>query len=79
VGIDVAQRELLRQCADGERLGSLKNELIHRQRYTTRAEAGASIREHIEIFYNRKRRYSRLGNIAPARFVEQFNRKLRTA
>jgi transposase InsO family protein len=36
----------------------------------TRAEAEAAIQEYIEIFYNRKRRHSRRGNFAPARFVE---------
>ncbi|HGJ9107932.1 TPA: IS3 family transposase, partial [Pseudomonas aeruginosa] len=41
--------------------GSLKNELVHHQRYATRAQAEASIREYIEIFYNRQRRHSRLG------------------
>ena len=45
----------------------------------SRAQAEASIQEYIEIFYNRQRRHSRLGNIAPARFAEQFNRKLRAA
>lgn len=54
--------------------GSLKNELVHHQRYATRAEAEASIREYVEIFYNRQRRHSRLGNIAPARFAENFSK-----
>lgn len=53
--------------------GSLKNELVHHQRYATRANAQASIREFIEIFYNRQRRHSRLGYISPARFAEKFN------
>jgi len=46
--------------------GSLKNELVHHCRYATRADAAASIKEYIEIFYNRQRRHSRLGNLAPA-------------
>ena len=46
--------------------GSLKNELVNHCRYATRAEAEASIREYIEIFYNRQRRHSRLGYISPA-------------
>lgn len=54
--------------------GSLKNELVHHHRFDTRAKAEASIREYIEIFYNRQRRHSRLGNIAPARFAEAFNK-----
>jgi transposase InsO family protein len=50
--------------------GSLKNELVHHCRYATRAEAEASIREYIEIFYNRQRRHSRLGYLAPAVFSQ---------
>jgi putative transposase len=50
--------------------GSLKNELVHHCRYATRVEAEASIREYIEIFYNRQRRHSRLGYLAPAVFSQ---------
>ena len=53
--------------------GSLKNELVHHRRYTCRAEAEASIREYIEIFYNRQRRQARLGYVSPAVFVQKFN------
>jgi len=42
------------------------------RRYATRAEAEASIREYIEIFYNRQRRHSRLGYVSPAVFVDNF-------
>ena len=55
--------------------GSLKNELVHHCRYATRAEAEASIREYIEIFYNRQRRHSRLGYIAPAVFAQNFSKQ----
>jgi transposase InsO family protein len=50
--------------------GSLKNELVHHCRYATRAEAEASIREYIEIFYNRQRRHSRLGYLSPVVFSQ---------
>ncbi len=50
--------------------GSLKNELVHHCSYATRSEAQASIREYIEIFYNRQRRHSRLGYLAPAVFSQ---------
>ncbi len=53
----------------------LKNELVHHRRYETRAEAEASIREYIEIFYNRQRRHSRLGNLAPAVFAQNFRKQ----
>ncbi|KAI5911967.1 IS3 family transposase [Azoarcus sp. PA01] len=59
--------------------GSLKNELIHHQRYATRAQAQAAIREYVEIFYNRQRRHSRLGYLAPAVFAQQFSRQAAAA
>ena len=52
--------------------GSLKNELVHHRRFATRAEAESAIREYIEIFYNRQRRHSRLGYVAPAVFVQNW-------
>ncbi|HCL7351743.1 TPA: IS3 family transposase, partial [Escherichia coli] len=41
-----------------------------------RDEAISVIREYIEIFYNRQRRHSRLGNISPAAFRENIIRWL---
>lgn len=55
--------------------GSLKNELVHHQRYATRADAQAAIQEYIESFYNRQRRHSRLGNVPPALFAENFSKQ----
>lgn len=55
--------------------GSLKNELVYNCHYATRVEAEASIREYIEIFYNRQRRHSRLGYMAPAVFAQNFSRQ----
>lgn len=55
--------------------GSLKNELVHHQRYETRSEAESSIREYLEVFYNRQRRHSRLGNISPAAFAKNYRRQ----
>lgn len=45
---------------------SLKKELVHHEEYATRTEARASIFEYIEAFYNRVRRHSALGYLAPA-------------
>jgi transposase InsO family protein len=53
--------------------GCLKNERVHHHRYISRAEAEASIREYIEIFYNRQRRHSRLGHVASAVFAQNFS------
>jgi putative transposase len=52
--------------------GSLKNELVHHRRFTTRAEARQAITEYIEIFYNRQRKQARLGYLSPAAFTQKF-------
>ncbi len=54
--------------------GSLKNEMVHHQHLETRSEAEAAIREYIEIIYNRQRRHSRIGYLAPAVFAQSFTR-----
>lgn len=59
--------------------GTLKNELVHHRRYDTRAQAIAEITEYIEIFYNRQRRHSRLGNLSPAAFTQQYYRQQQVA
>jgi transposase InsO family protein len=59
--------------------GSLKNEWVHHHRYASRDQAIASIREFIEIFYNRQRRHSRLGNLAPAVFARKFSKQREAA
>ena len=48
--------------------GTLKTELVYRQRFATRQEARRAIFEYIEIFYNRKRRHSALGYLSPVEF-----------
>ena len=46
--------------------GTLENELVHHRRYETWEQARREITEDIEIFSNRHRRHSRLGNRSPA-------------
>jgi len=58
---------------------SLKNEQVHKRRYETRAEAEASIREYLEIFYHRQRCHSRLGNLAPAVFAQNYRKPQQAA
>ena len=53
--------------------GSLKNELIHHRRFTTREQARQEITEYIEIFYNRIRKQARLGYLSPAAFSQQYH------
>jgi transposase InsO family protein len=48
--------------------GTLKQELVHRSDFVTRAEARSEIFEYIEVFYNRWRRHSYLGYMSPAEF-----------
>jgi len=45
--------------------GTLKTEFIHHERFQTREEAKAKIFEFIEVFYNRRRRHSAIGNLSP--------------
>jgi transposase InsO family protein len=47
---------------------TLKKELVYQERFTTRAEAQARLFEYIEVFYNRVRRHSTLGQTSPATF-----------
>jgi transposase InsO family protein len=54
---------------------SLKRELVHHERYTTRAQAKASIFEYVEAFYNRVRRHSSLGYLSPEEFERTHNPK----
>jgi transposase InsO family protein len=56
---------------------SLKKELVHREDYATRDEAKASIFEYIEAFYNRVRRHSALGYVAPAEYERTHNQQHR--
>ena len=55
--------------------GTLKNELVHHRRYDTREQAQREITEYIEMFYNRQRRHSQLGNRSPAAFALQWARQ----
>lgn len=59
--------------------GTLKNELVHHRRYETREQARREITEYIEIFYNRQRRHSKLGNLSPAAFTQRFYRQQQAA
>ena len=50
---------------------SLKTELVYTERYTTREIAKQSIFQYIEVYYNRIRRHSAIGSIAPEIFENQ--------
>jgi transposase InsO family protein len=52
--------------------GTLKRELVHRERYAGHAEARRSLFEYIEVFYNRRRLHSTLGYRSPVDFEVRF-------
>ncbi len=52
--------------------GSLKTELVDHEDYHSRQEARQSLFEYIEVFYNRRRRHSFLGNISPVEFERRY-------
>lgn len=47
---------------------TLKTELTHHERYRNREEAKQNVFEFIELFYNRKRRHSYVGYMAPLEY-----------
>jgi putative transposase len=61
-----------RQCWDNavaeSFFSSLKEELIHRQSWATRAQARRAVVDYIEVFYNRRRLHSSLGYLCPAEY-----------
>ena len=59
--------------------GALKNELVHRTTFPTRAHAHRAIVRYIEIFYNRKRLHSGLGYKTPAEVHAEYEELQATA
>ena len=51
---------------------TLETELIDRSDWASGGEAKAAVFEYIEVFYNRIRRHSGLGNLSPERFEERY-------
>lgn len=53
--------------------GKLKTELVHQQRFATRAQARAAVFDYIEVFYNRQRLHSSLDYTSPERFEARLS------
>jgi putative transposase len=51
---------------------TLETELIDRNSWANPAEAKAAVFDYIEVFYNRIRRHSSLGNLSPEQFEERY-------
>lgn len=49
---------------------TIKTELVYHERYRTRRQARNSIFEYIEVFYNRIRKHSYLGYLAPVQYEQ---------
>jgi transposase InsO family protein len=47
---------------------TLKKELIHRRSWPTKAELRTEVFDYIEVFYNRQRRHSTLGQLSPIQY-----------
>ncbi len=55
---------------------TLETELMDRSDWAKPAEARAAVFEYIEVFYNRIRRHSSLGNLSPEQFEERYRSSL---
>jgi len=50
---------------------TLKVKLVHRNKFKTRDEAKRKIFEYVEMYYNRRRAHSTLGNLSPFEYERQ--------
>jgi transposase InsO family protein len=54
---------------------ALKNEMYHRETFTTRARARFAVADYIEVFYNRQRLHSALGYRTPTEALTDHQRR----
>jgi transposase InsO family protein len=55
---------------------TLKVELVHRNKFRTREEAKRMIFKYVEMYYNRRRAHSTLGNLSPFEYERQASLSL---
>ena len=53
-------------------VATLKTELLYRYSWPTRLDAELAIFDFIEVFYNRKRRHSTIGQVSPMTFEQRY-------
>jgi len=58
---------------------TIKKELIHRRRFSTRSQATLAIVNYIVSWYNPKRIHSALGDLSPMEFEQEYRAKLSMA
>ena len=58
---------------------SLKKEMVYRTHFTSREQARSAVFNWIEVWYNRKRRHSKLGYICPEAFERQHQKQTASA
>jgi putative transposase len=51
---------------------NLETELLDRTTFRTRADARLAVVEHVEVFWNPRRRHSALGYLSPADFERRY-------
>jgi putative transposase len=81
-GIDVSMGErgsALDNAVVESFFSTLKRELVNRYSWPTKADARAAIFEWVEVFYNRKRIHTTLGNYAPEEFERLSLNQLKEA
>lgn len=64
----------LRMNCTGKARNAVKIELIYTERYATRESVKQSVFHYIEVYYNRVRRHSTIGSMAPMVFESQFEK-----
>lgn len=55
---------------------SLEKDLLRRRTFRTKQEARTAVFDYIEVFYNRERLHSRLGNRSPEQYERDYERRL---
>lgn len=53
-------------------IATLKCELLYRHSWPSRTDAELAIFDFIEVFYNRRRRHSTIGQVSPLVFEERY-------